>query len=81
MKFVLFSDLHEHAVFSARALLDKRLFGLVNSSFCRHGSYRMERIGAAVRIGQGSGEGGERPQCARADCAGARLFSLSWLRS
>ena len=49
MKFVLFSDIHEHAVFSARALLDKRLFGLVNSSFCRHGSYRMERIGAAVR--------------------------------
>jgi len=49
MKFVLFSDLHEHAVFSARALLDKRLFGLVNSSFWRHGSYRMERIGAAVR--------------------------------
>ena len=49
MKFVLFSDIHEHAVFSARALLDKRLFGLVNSSFWRHGSYRMERIGAAVR--------------------------------
>jgi Icc-related predicted phosphoesterase len=48
-KFVLFSDIHEHAVFSPRALLDKRLFGLVNSTFCRHGAYRMERIGAAVR--------------------------------
>ena len=48
-KFVLFSDIHEHAVFSARALLDKRLFGLVNSTFCRHGGYRMERIDAAVR--------------------------------
>ena len=49
MKFALFSDIHEHAVFSARALLDKRLFGLVNSSFWRNGSYRMERIDAAVR--------------------------------
>ena len=48
-KFVLFSDIHEHAVFSPRALLDKRLFGLVNSTFCRGGSYRMERIAAAVR--------------------------------
>ena len=48
MKFVVFSDIHEHAVFSARALLDKRVFGLVNSMFCRHGSYRMERVGAAV---------------------------------
>ena len=48
-KFVLFSDIHEHAVFSPRALLDKRLFGLINSTFCRHGAYRMERIAAAVR--------------------------------
>ena len=48
-KFVVFSDIHEHAVFSARALLDKRVFGLVNSTFFRHGSYRMERIDAAVR--------------------------------
>ena len=48
-KFVLFSDIHEHAVFSPCALLDKRVFGLMNSSFCRHGGYRMERIGAAVR--------------------------------
>lgn len=48
-KFVLFSDIHEHAVFSPRALLDKRLFGLLNSTFCRGGSYRMERIPAAVR--------------------------------
>jgi len=48
-KFVLFSDIHEHAVFSARALLDKRIFGLINSTFCRHGSYRMERVDAAVR--------------------------------
>ena len=48
-KFVLFSDIHEHAVFSARALLDKRLFGLINSTFCRHGSYRSERVDAAVR--------------------------------
>ena len=48
-KFVLFSDIHEHAVFSTRALFDKRLFGLMNSTFCRHGSYRMERIDAAVR--------------------------------
>ena len=48
-KFVLFSDTHEHAVFSARALLDKRFFGLLNSTFCRHGSYRSERVDAAVR--------------------------------
>ena len=48
-KFVLFSDIHEHAVFSPRALLDKRFFGLMNSTFCRHGAYRMERIDAAVR--------------------------------
>ena len=48
-KFVLFSDIHEHAVFSPRALLDKRFFGLINSTFCRHGDYRMERIDAAVR--------------------------------
>ena len=48
-KIVLFSDIHEHAVFSPRALLDKRLFGLVNSTFCRGGSYRMERTDAAVR--------------------------------
>ena len=48
-KFVLFSDIHEHAVFSPRALLDKRLFGLLNSTFCRHGDYRMERTAAAVR--------------------------------
>ena len=48
-KFVLFSDIHEHAVFSPRALLDKRVFGLMNSTFCRHGGYRMERIDAAVR--------------------------------
>lgn len=48
-KFVVFSDIHEHAVFSARALFDKRIFGLINSTFCRHGSYRMERIDAAVR--------------------------------
>jgi len=48
-KFVLFSDLHEHAVFSPRALLDKRFFGLINSTFCRHGGYRMDRIDAAVR--------------------------------
>ena len=48
-KFVLFSDTHEHAVFSPRALLDKRFFGLMNSTFCRHGAYRMERIAAAVR--------------------------------
>lgn len=48
-KFVLFSDIHEHAVFSPGALLDKRFFGLVNSTFCRGGSYRMERISAAVR--------------------------------
>ena len=48
-KFVLFSDIHEHAFFSARALLDKRVFGLINSTFCRHGSYRMERVDAAVR--------------------------------
>ncbi len=48
-KFVLFSDLHEHAVFSPRALFDKRFFGLMNSTFCRHGAYRMERIDAAVR--------------------------------
>lgn len=48
-KFVIFSDIHEHAVFSPRALLDKRLFGLINSMFCRHGAYRMERIDAAVR--------------------------------
>ena len=48
-KIVLFSDIHEHAVFSPRALLDKRLFGLMNSTFCRHGSYRMERTDAAVR--------------------------------
>ena len=48
-KFVLFSDIHEHAVFSPRALLDKRFFGLMNSTFCRHGGYRMERIAAAVR--------------------------------
>ena len=48
-KFVLFSDIHEHAVFSPRALLDKRFFGLMNSTFCRHGDYRMERIDAAVR--------------------------------
>ena len=47
--FVLFSDIHEHAVFSPRALLDKRLFGLMNSTFCRHGDYRMERVDAAVR--------------------------------
>ena len=47
-KFVLFSDIHEHAVFSARSLFDKRVFGLMNSTFCRHGSYRMERIDAAV---------------------------------
>ena len=49
MKFVLFSDIHEHAVFSPRALLDKRFFGLMNSTFCRHGDYRMERTAAAVR--------------------------------
>ena len=48
-KFVLFSDLHEHAVFSPRALLDKRILGLMNSTFCRHGSYRSERVDAAVR--------------------------------
>ena len=48
-KIVLFSDIHEHAVFSPRALLDKRLFGLINSTFCRHGSYRSERVDAAVR--------------------------------
>ena len=48
-KFVVFSDIHEHAVFSARALLDKRLFGLLNSTFCRHGSYRSERVDVAVR--------------------------------
>ena len=48
-KFVLFSDIHEHAVFSPRALLDKRFFGLMNSTFCRHGGYRMERVDAAVR--------------------------------
>ena len=48
-KFVVFSDIHEHAVFSARALLDKRIFGLINSTFCRHGSYRSERVDAAVR--------------------------------
>ena len=48
-KFVLFSDIHEHAVFSPRALLDKRFFGLMNSTFCRHGDYRMERVDAAVR--------------------------------
>ena len=48
-KFVLFSDIHEHAVFSCRALFDKRFFGLMNSTFCRHGAYRMERIDAAVR--------------------------------
>ena len=48
-KFVLFSDIHEHAVFSPGALLDKRFFGLMNSTFCRGGSYRMERIAAAVR--------------------------------
>ncbi len=48
-KFVLFSDIHEHAVFSPRALLDKRFFGLMNSTFCRHGDYRMERIDKAVR--------------------------------
>ncbi len=48
-KFVLFSDIHEHAVFSPRALLDKRFFGLMNSTFCRHGAYRMERVDAAVR--------------------------------
>ena len=48
-KFVLFSDIHEHAVFSPSALLDKRFFGLMNSTFCRHGDYRMERIDAAVR--------------------------------
>lgn len=48
-KFVAFSDIHEHAVFSARALLDKRIFGLLNSTFCRHGSYRSERVDAAVR--------------------------------
>ena len=49
MKFVLFSDIHEHAVFSFRALFDKRVFGLMNSTFFRHGDYRMERIDAAVR--------------------------------
>ena len=48
-KFVLFSDIHEHAVFSPRALLDKRFFGLMNSTFCRRGAYRMEHIDAAVR--------------------------------
>ena len=48
-KFVLFSDIHEHAVFSPRALFDKRFFGLMNSTFCRHGAYRMERVAAAVR--------------------------------
>ena len=48
-KFVLFSDIHEHAVFSPRALLDKRFFGLMNSAFCRRGKFRMERIDAAVR--------------------------------
>lgn len=48
-KFVIFSDIHEHAVFSPRALLDKRFFGLMNSTFCRRGTYRMERIDAAVR--------------------------------
>ena len=48
-KFVLFSDIHEHAVFSPCALLDKRFFGLMNSTFCRHGDYRMERVDAAVR--------------------------------
>lgn len=48
-KFVLFSDIHEHAVFSPRALFDKRFFGLMNSTFCRHGDYRMERVAAAVR--------------------------------
>ena len=48
-KFVVFSDFHEHAVFSARALLDKRLFGLINSTFCRHGSYRSELVDDAVR--------------------------------
>ena len=48
-KFVLFSDIHEHAFFSPRALFDKRIFGLMNSTFCRHGGYRMERIDAAVR--------------------------------
>ncbi|MBP5586996.1 MAG: metallophosphoesterase [Lentisphaeria bacterium] len=48
-KFVLFSDIHEHAVFSPRALLDKRFFGLMNSTFCRRGDYRMERVDDAVR--------------------------------
>ena len=48
-KFALFSDIHEHALFSPRALLDKRFFGLMNSTFCRHGDYRMERIDDAVR--------------------------------
>jgi predicted MPP superfamily phosphohydrolase len=48
-KFALFSDIHEHAVFSFRALFDKRVFGLMNSTFCRRGDYRMERIDAAVR--------------------------------
>ena len=48
-RIVQFSDIHEHAVFSPGALLDKRLFGLVNSTFCRAGSYRMERTDAAVR--------------------------------
>ena len=48
-KFVLFSDIHEHAVFSPRALLDKRFFGLINSTFCRHGDYRMDRVDDAVR--------------------------------
>ena len=48
-RIVQFSDIHEHAVFSPGALLDKRLFGLVNSTFCRAGSYRVERTDAAVR--------------------------------
>ena len=30
-------------------MLDKRVFGLMNSTLCRHGGYRMERIGAAAR--------------------------------
>ena len=48
-RIVQFSDIHEHAVFSPRSLLDKRFFGLLNSTFCRGGSYRMERTDAAVR--------------------------------
>ena len=29
--------------------MKKAVFGLMNSTFCRHGGYRMERIDAAVR--------------------------------